>query len=96
MRSPSFGDVDEGLQARAFELLAVVVVHLEVQRVFGDEREEEALVVKPPPAEHRLGGDRAELAHRLDDVLDEIVPRLLDRCHGRLIYTRRRSAAFGG
>jgi len=70
------GDIDERSQPGGLELAAVLVVDLEVERVLEDDREEEPVVVEAPAAEHRLRDDRPELAHRLDDVLDEVVARL--------------------
>jgi len=61
----------EGPGARALELRAVLVVALEVERVVGDEREEDAVAVDAPAAEHRADRDRAEGAQLLHHVRDE-------------------------
>jgi len=52
----------EGPGARALELRAVLVVALEVERVVGHQREEDAVAVDAPAAEHRTDRDRAERA----------------------------------
>jgi hypothetical protein len=49
----------------------VLVVALEVERVAGDEREEDAVAVEPPAAEHAAHADGPETAQGLDDELDE-------------------------
>jgi hypothetical protein len=62
---------DEGPGARALELGAVLVVALEEQCLAGDEREEHAVAVEAPAAEHGPRRDRGERAQRLDHELDE-------------------------
>jgi hypothetical protein len=62
----------EGPRARALEIRAILVVALEIQRVAGDQREEHALAVETPAAEHRACRHGPECAQRLDHELDEL------------------------